>query len=123
MGVRRILTPGAHRVFYARNMEAVSVHCIARSRLLENDEFTQQKAPDALHGHGDEFARHFRAADHGGGPSDKPGAEQEIPHIERHEHGHAAPKIAGRPERDVAVHEKVERPRVCHGDAVCHAGG
>lgn len=82
-----------------------------------------KKAPDALHGHGDKLAYHFWAAEHGGSPPDEPRAKQEIPYIERHEHGHAAPKIAGRLERDVAVHEKVERPRACHGDAVCHAGG
>ena len=84
----------------------------------ENDPFAQAEAPNTLHRHGDEFADHLRATERRSRPAYEPGAEQEVPNIQDDKHGHAAPEVARRFERDVAVHKEIERAGTRDGDAV-----
>lgn len=84
----------------------------------ENDPFAQAETPDALHRHGDEFADHLRATERRSRPAYEPGAEQEVPNVQGDKHGHAAPEVARRFERDVAVHKEIERAGTRDGDAV-----
>ena len=90
----------------------------ARTPLAENDPFAQAETPDALHRHGDEFADHLGTAERRSRPAYKPGAEQEVPNIQGDEHDNAAPEVARRLERDVAVHKEIERARTRDGNAV-----
>lgn len=84
----------------------------------ENDPFAQAEAPNTLHRHGDEFADHLRATERRSRPAYEPGAEQEVPNVQGDKHGHAAPEVARRFERDVAVHKEIERAGTRDGDAV-----
>lgn len=84
----------------------------------ENDPFAQAEAPNALHRHGNEFTDHLRATERRSRPAYEPGAEQEVPNVQSDKHGHAAPEVARRFERDVAVHKEIERAGTRDGDAV-----
>lgn len=87
----------------------------------ENDPFAQAEAPDTLHHHGDEFADHLRAAERRSRPAYEPGAEQEVPNVQGDKQRHAAPEVARRLERDVAIHKEIERAGTRDGDTVRNA--
>ncbi len=84
----------------------------------ENDPFAQAEAPETLHRHGDEFADHLRTTERHSRPAYEPGAEQEVPNVQGDKQRHAAPEVARRFERDVAVHKEIERAGTRDGDAV-----
>lgn len=90
--------------------------------LFENYPLAKAEAPYALHGHGDELAEHLGAAEGACRPSDEPGSEEVVPQVQAHEQRHAAPEVAGSAERDVAVHEEVERGGHPDGERVGQRG-
>lgn len=88
------------------------------ARSSENDPLAQTEAPNTLHRHGNEFTDHLRATERRSRPAYEPGAEQEVPNVQGDEHGHAAPEVARRFERNVAIHKEIERAGTRDGDAV-----
>ena len=93
----------------------------AQTPLAENDPFAQTEAPNTLHRHGSEFTDHLRTTERRSRPAYEPGAEQEVPNIQGDKQRHAAPEVARRLERDIAIHKEIERAGTRDGDAVCNA--
>lgn len=87
----------------------------------ENDPFAQAETPNTLHCHSDEFTDQFGTAERRGRPAYEPGTKQKVPNVQGYKQCHATPEVTRRLERNVAVHEEIERTRTSNGDTVRNA--